>query len=176
MADSDGETSAVTDAARPEFVVTRVFDAPRELVFKAWTERERLARWWGPKGAAIQIRDLDLRPGGTFHYGMRAPDGHDIWGKWVFREIRAPERLVFIASFTDEKGNPIRNPFAPDWPLEVLSTLTFTEQEGRTTLTMHGAPLNASERERTAFEGGYASMRQGWTGTLDQLTDYLASA
>jgi len=176
MTASDAETSAITDAARREFVVTRVLDAPRELVFKAWTERERLMRWWGPKGAVIQIRDLDLRPGGAFHYGMRAPDGHDMWGKWVFREISAPERLVFIASFTDEAGNPIRNPFALDWPLEVLSTLTFAEQEGRTTLTMHGVPLNATEQERNAFEGGHASLRQGWTGTLDQLADYLKSA
>ncbi|HEY8286936.1 MAG TPA: SRPBCC domain-containing protein [Chloroflexota bacterium] len=79
MAASDTGTSA----ARWEFVVTRVIAAPRELAFKAWTERDRLARWWGPKGAVMQVRDLDLRPGGACHYSMRAPDGHNMWGKWV---------------------------------------------------------------------------------------------
>src|SRR4051794_25044239 len=89
-----------------EFVVTRVFDAPRDLVFKAWTEPERLKHWWGPKGFTLFACEIDPRPGGDFHYGMRSPDGRAMWGKWVFREVVPPERLVFLASFSDEQGNP----------------------------------------------------------------------
>jgi uncharacterized protein YndB with AHSA1/START domain len=166
-------------AAQPPegaFVLTRTFDAPRDLVFKAWTEPEHLMRWWGPKGCTMRSCQVDLRPGGVFHYGMRTPDGRDMWGKWVFREVVPPERLVFVASFSDEQGNVTRNPFAPDWPLEVLSTLTFAEHEGRTTLTMHGVPLSATEAERRTFEANHEGMRKGWAGTLDQLAEHLAQA
>src|SRR5215468_2760397 len=83
------------------FVITRVFDAPLDLVFKAWTEAERLTHWWGPKGFKMLSCKLDLRPGGVFHYGMQAPNGAAMWGKWVFREIVAPKRLVFVVSFSD---------------------------------------------------------------------------
>jgi uncharacterized protein YndB with AHSA1/START domain len=166
----------VEGPADREFVVTRVFDASRALVFRAWTEPDRLARWFGPKGFTMLDCKLDLRPGGGVHYGMRSPDGHAMWGRWVFREVVASERLVFAASFSDEAGGVTRHPFAPDWPLEVLSTLTFAEHEGKTTLTMRGVPLNASASERKVFESGHESMQKGWTGTLDQLAGYLAQA
>ncbi|HWG46097.1 MAG TPA: SRPBCC family protein [Gemmataceae bacterium] len=166
----------VTNTAEQEFTFTRVFDAPRDLVFKAWTEAERLTHWWGPKGCSIQVRKLDLRPGGIFLYSMRVPDGREMWGKFVYREIAAPERLVFVVSFTDEAGNPVRHPMSPTWPLEVLSTLTFAEHEGRTTLTMQAIPLHASELERETFEAGHESMRMGWGGSLDQLAEYLPQA
>jgi uncharacterized protein YndB with AHSA1/START domain len=160
----------------PELVITRVFDSPRTLVFRAWTEPDRLARWFGPKGFTMLSSTLDLRPGGVYHYGMRSPDGHEMWGRWVFREVVAPERLVFVASFSDKTGGVTRHPFAPDWPAEVLSTLTFSEHDGRTTLTMRGVPINATESERQTFEAGRESMQKGWAGTLDQLAGYLAQA
>lgn len=156
------------------FTITRVFDAPRALVFKAWTESERLAQWWGPKGFTLVVGTLDLRPDGGFHYCMRSPDGHEMWGKFVDREITPPDRLVFVNSFADEKGNPIRHPFSPNWPLEVLNTLTFAEHEGKTTVTLQGVPINANESERETFKDGHESMQQGFKGTLDQLADYLA--
>jgi uncharacterized protein YndB with AHSA1/START domain len=159
-----------------EFVVTRVFDAPRDLVFRAGTEADRLAHWFGPKGFTMLSARLDLRPGGVFHYGMRSPDGKAMWGRWVFREVDPPGRLVFVASFSDEEGGVTRHPFAPEWPLEVLSTVTFAEHDGKTTLTMRGVPLNASAMGRKTFEGARDSMEKGWAGTLDQLTAYLARA
>jgi len=131
-------------------------------------------RWWGPKGFTMRACNLDLRPGGFLHYCLRLPDGKDMWGKFVYREIVAPERLVFVVSFSDEAGSVVRHPWAPDWPLETLSTLTLVEHEGRTTLTMKGVPINATESERKAFEAGRGSMQQGWTGTLDQFAAYLA--
>lgn len=165
----------MTEQKPAEFSITRVFDAPRERVWKAFTESERLMRWWGPKGFTMQVAKLDLRPGGVFHYGMRSPDGHAMWGKFVYREIVAPERLVFVVSFTDEKGNLKRHPMSPTWPLEVLNTMTLSEQDGKTTLTLRGIPINETEEERKTFEGGHKSMQQGFKGTLDQLTDYLAN-
>jgi len=158
------------------FVVTRDFDAPREKVWKAWTEPDRLRAWWGPKGFEMVSLKLDLRPGGSFHYAMRSPDGHEMWGKFVYREVDAPERIVLVNSFSDENGSLTRHPMSPTWPLEVLSTLTLDEHDGRTTLRMQGHPINATEEEKTTFVAGFDSMRQGFAGTFDQLDVYLARA
>ncbi len=157
-------------------MITREFDAPRALVFKAWTEAERLARWWGPKGFSVEVGSFDLRPGGVFHYSQRAPNGAELWGKFVYHEVVAPERLVFTSSFADAEGNTVRNPWSQDWPLEILNVLTLTEQGSRTTLTMSGGPINASPAELATFEAARSSVQQGLGGTLDQLDAYLAEA
>jgi uncharacterized protein YndB with AHSA1/START domain len=166
-------TQSNPSAAR-EFVVTRVFDAPRALVWKAWTEADRLAQWWGPKGCAISVRKLDLRPGGMFHYSMKGADGREMWGKFVYREIVKPERIVFVNSFSDENGGTARMPWMPGFPLEVLNTQTFTEQGGKTTVTLRGGPINATEEERRLFESMFENMQKGFAGTFDQLADHLA--
>lgn len=159
-----------------DFVISRVFDAPRELVWKAFTEAERLKHWWGPKGFIVIASTMDLRPGGTYHYGMKAPNGATMWGKFVFREIVAPERLVFISSFSDEAGGITRHPMAPTWPLESLSTFTFDEVGGKTRFTVRWSPYKATEEERRTFDSAHDNMRQGWGGTMDQLSEYLATA
>jgi uncharacterized protein YndB with AHSA1/START domain len=158
------------------FVITRVFDAPRDRVWKAWTEAARLKQWWGPKGFTVHTCKVDLRPGGVFHYGMKAPDGSDVWGKFVYREITAPRKLVFIVSFSDPKGGMTRHPSAPNWPLQMLSTVTFEEQGGKTKVTVRWIAHEATELERKTFEDGMESMQQGWTGTMDQFADYLRKA
>ena len=159
------------------FTISRVFDAPRDLVFRMWTERDHLVHWWGPKGLTMEHLTNDLRPGGTMHYGMRGPGGHMMWGKWVYREIAPPDRLSFVVSFSDEAGNATRAPFSAEWPLEVLSTITFTEVEGdKTLVSMDAVPVNANEAERNMFRGFTASMQNGWAGTLDQLAAYLKKA
>ena len=167
---------ATASSSDLEFVITRVFDAPRELVWKAWTERERLMQWFGPKGFTMRTATLDFRSGGVFHYCLRSPDGRDMWGKFVYRELVAPERIVLVNSFSDEKDNLTRHPMSPTWPLEMLSTTTFAEHEGRTTITVRWAPLNATEAERKTFDTSHEDMRMGWTGTFDQLAEYLAKA
>jgi len=159
-----------------DFVISREFDAPRALVFKVWTQPEHLKQWFSPKGFTVLAAKMDLRPGGTYLYGMRTPDGKDMWGRWVLREIVAPERIVFINSFSDEKGGLTRHPFNPQWPLELLSTITFAERGARTTVTVRWAPLNATEVERKVFDAGRASMTQGWGGTMEQLGAYLPVA
>lgn len=162
-----------SNAAERELMITRIFDAPRELVFGALTEPERLMRWWGPKGFTWVGCTMDLRPGGMLHYCMRSPDGQDMWGKWVYREIVPPERIVFVNSFADERGNTVRSPFSANWPLEILNTLTLAEHEGKTSLTLRGGPLHATEGELKAFDAGRPSMQRGFAGTWDQLDDYL---
>ena len=162
--------------AEPEFVITRDFHAPRELVWKAWTEPDRLMQWWGPKGFTMLACKLDLRPGGLFHYGMQAANGFEMWGKFVYREILAPERLVFVVSFSDKQGGTTRHFASATWPLEVLNTLTLTEHTGNTTVALKGGPINATEEERKTFAAGFESMQKGFTGTFDQLAAYLADA
>lgn len=167
--------TSITSGQKP-FVITRVVDAPRDLVWKAWTERERLMQWFGPKGFTMSTATLDFRPGGVFHFCLRSPDGQEMWGKFAYREIVAPERIVYVHSFSDEKGGVTHHPMSPTWPLETLSTTTFTELNGKTTITIRWIPLNPTEAERATFSAGHDSMRQGWTGTLDQLAEYLAKA
>jgi len=146
-------------------------------VWKVWTEPERMAQWFGPKGVKIFHSKNDLRPGGVYHYGMRTPDGKEMWGKWVYREVAKPERMVFVNSFSDKEGGITRHPMAQNWPLEMLTTITFAEQqEGKTTVTVRWSPINATEAERKVFDTSKDGMRQGWTGTFEQLEAYLAKA
>jgi uncharacterized protein YndB with AHSA1/START domain len=163
-------------AARADFVITRDFDAPRDLVWKAFTDAEHMKHWWGPKGFKVIAAKMDLRVGGMFHYGMTAPDGSTMWGKFVFREIAPPERMVFVNSFSDEAGGTVRHSGHMDWPLEMLTTFTFDERPGgRTRLTTRMQALNATPAEQKTFDQNHDSMRQGWTGTLDSLDAFLPS-
>ncbi len=157
-----------------EFVISRTFDAPRDLVWKAFTDPDRMKHWWGPKGVTILASKMDLRPAGTYHYGMRTPDGTEIWGRFVYREIAAPQRLVCVNAFSDADGGLTRHPMAPSWPLEMLSRFEFTEAAGKTTFTVKWSPLNPTPEERATFENGHESMNQGWSGTMDKLANYLA--
>jgi uncharacterized protein YndB with AHSA1/START domain len=168
-----------TALAAREFVVTRICGAPRDLVWKAWTEADRLAQWWGPKGASIRIMRFDLRPGGVFHYAMAFKPGHEMFGRFTYREIAAPERLVFTSSFSDAGGSIARAPFPQmqgKWPLEVLNVLTLAEQGGKTTLTLRGSPVNATEEEIAMYVSMFDSMQQGFGGTFDKLAQHLARA
>jgi uncharacterized protein YndB with AHSA1/START domain len=161
----------------PDFVIARVFDAPRELVWRCFTEAEHMKQWWGPKGFTVFAAKMDLRPGGTFLYGMKAPEGTPMWGKMVFREIVPPERMVFVNSFSDEAGGTTRHPLHQSWPLELLTTMTFEEQPGgKTRFAVRWTPLNATPDEQKTFDANHDSMQKGWTGTLDQLAAYLTQA
>jgi uncharacterized protein YndB with AHSA1/START domain len=172
-------SASQVETKSPDFVISRVFNAPRDLVWKAWTDPEALAQWWGPKGSQIRVIKLDVRPGGIFHYAMAFQPGRDIFGRFIYREIAAPQRLVFVNSFSDAEGGITRAPFPQlggTWPLEVLNTLTLTEQDGKTSVALRGGPINATEEERKTFASMFDSMRQGFGGTFDKLEDYLAKA
>ena len=157
-----------------ELVITHIFDAPRELVWQAFTESDGLARWWGPAGLTMLVHTLDLRPGGVFHYSMRSPDGHVMWGRFVYRDIQPSERIVFVSSFSDDTCAITRAPFSATWPLEILNAVTLTEHYGKTTVTLRGGPLNATDEERDTFWSAEDSVRKGFAGTLSQLAAYLA--
>src|SRR5687768_16978791 len=159
-------------ATRP-FTISRIIDAPRERVWQAWTEAERLKQWWGPKGFRVTQLKLDLRPGGKMHYCLRMPDGNDLWGRFVYREIVKPERLVWINSFSDKDGGLSTHPMSPTWPREMHTTVTFEEQGGKTRVTVEWLPHEGStDLERATFEAGRDSMNMGWSGTFEQFSDY----
>lgn len=161
-------------AAETEFVITRLFKAPRPQVWEAWTRPEILAQWFGPKGVTSTIRTFDLRPGGMMHGRMDSPGGSPMWVKFVYREVVEPSRLVWEHSFADEQANVVSSPFGGPWPLRILSTLTLVEEGAATRLHLVWTPLDASAEERQAFAGMTESMTEGWGGTFDKLDDQLA--
>jgi uncharacterized protein YndB with AHSA1/START domain len=167
--------AATAIKASPDFVISRVFDAPRDLVWKCFTESERVSKWWGPKGVSAVQSKIDLRPGGMHLYAMKPSEGPLMWGRQVYREIVAPERLVFINSFSDEEAGLTRHPMAPTWPIELLTIVTFEEQPGgKTKLTVRWSPISPTAEEQQTFDAGHDSMRQGWGGSFDKLDAYLA--
>jgi uncharacterized protein YndB with AHSA1/START domain len=107
-------------------------------------------QWFGPKGFKMPGAKIDFRPGGTFHYCMEAPNGEEMWGKFVYREIVAPERIVFVSSFSDEDGEVTRHPLSPDWPLE-SAVDGHVRREGRAD-NCHGA-VGSVERDRCGAQG-----------------------
>ncbi len=147
-----------------EIVITRFFDAPRELVWRAWTDPARLASWHAPNGCTIEFPELDLREGGRFRSCIRTPDGVNCWCSGVYRELLAPERLIYSIRLTDEQGYPLGAEGAgkdPDWPAETVVTVTLAEEAGGTRLTLHQtAPLSVAKRT-----GAYGS----WLQMLDNL-------
>lgn len=164
-----------TQAAEPLLVLSRVLDAPRDLVFRSIAEPERFMQWWGPRGFTLEFRTVDVRPGGMLHYRQTSPDGQVMWGKFVYRTIMAPERIEFVNSFADPEGNTVQAPFHADWPLEILNVWTLTEEGGKTTLTLYGQPINATEASLQLFAQSAPMLEKGFGGTFQNLEDYLSS-
>jgi uncharacterized protein YndB with AHSA1/START domain len=158
-----------------EFTVSRVFDAPIDLMFKLWSDPEHLGHWWGPAGMKLKVERMDMKPGGMFLYSIAAPDGNTMYGCFKYREINEPNKMVFTSSFTDADGNPVRTPFLPEWPLEILNILTLSDYGNKTALSLRGWPLHATEAERAAYIANRAGMNQGFAGTFKQLEDYIAA-
>ena len=170
-------SAATHSSASSDFVISPVFDAPRDLVWKCFTDPAHMKQWWGPKGFTVIASNMDFRVGGTYHYGMKAPDGSPMWGKMRYREIEPPKRIVLINSFSDEAGGITRHPLNQSWPLEMLSIFTFEEMPGgKTKFTVRWSPHNPTAEEQKTFDAGHDSMRMGWGGTLDQLAGYLSRA
>ncbi len=158
------------------FVISRDLQAPRELVFKAFTDAEHLKNWWGPKGSVITYIKADVRAGGVHHYCLRMSEGSEVWGKQVYREVTPHTRIVLVSAFSDKDGNLTRHPMAPVWPLEMLTTFTFDDiGGGKTRLTVTWLPITTNEDEYTAFDQMRDSMTTGWTGTFEQLEAYVAT-
>ncbi len=146
-----------------ELVLTRVFDAPRELVFKAWTDPKRVAQWWGPHRFTNPVCDLDVRPGGAIRIHMRGPDGTVYPMTGVYQEVVEPERLVFTSAALDADGNPM---------FEVLTTVTFAEQGGKTKQILRARVIKSTAEAAPYLKG----MEAGWTQSLERLAESLAKA
>jgi uncharacterized protein YndB with AHSA1/START domain len=159
----------------PTFTITRVFDAQRGLVWKAWTDPKLFSKWFGPKGFTGQTKTMDLRPGGILHSCLKSPDGNEMWAKFLYRQVDAPSRLAWEHSFSDKDGNITRHPLQASWPLKLLTTVVFEDRGGQTKITLTWTPLDATEAECKTFEDGMSSMKQGWGGTFDQLAEFLNS-
>jgi uncharacterized protein YndB with AHSA1/START domain len=167
----------MAEQAGKDFVISRVFDAPRASVWRCFTEAAHLKQWWGPKGVRIVKASVDFRVGGSFHYAMQPPGGDVMWGKMAYREIAPRDRIVFINSFSDEAGGVTRHPLAASWPLQMHSVFTFEDVPGgKTRFTVRWSPYDATPEEQATFDSdqSHVSMTNGWTGTLDQLAAYLA--
>jgi uncharacterized protein YndB with AHSA1/START domain len=154
--------------------INHTFEAPRELVFKAFTESEHLQNWWGPKEWTFNVSKSDFRPGGVFHYSQKPADGEEMWVKFAYNEIITPEKIVYTSFFSDEEGNIVRAPFNENWPLETLNTMTFIEEEGNTILTAMITPKSATEEELKTFGESRDMVHEGFSGTFNQLKDYFA--
>jgi len=149
---------APTQTTERELVITRVFDAPRELVWKAWTDPSHVLKWLGPKNFTAVDFELDPRPGGAWRSRMRGPDGAEHSNRGTVREVDEPRRLVFTFAWDDEDGSPGR---------EMEITITFDERDGKTEMTFSQAVFD-SEEDRDGH-------REGWSESFDKLAEYLAS-
>jgi uncharacterized protein YndB with AHSA1/START domain len=152
-------SSAALESAERELVITRVFDAPRSLVWKAWAEPERMACWAGPRGFTVTACEIGSRPGETFRMTMRSPEGTEHRVRGIYHEIIEGERLVYTWAWVDADGNPGH---------ETLITITFADKGAKTRLTLH----------QSIFEsvGARDAHRGGWDSSLDCLAEYLATA
>jgi uncharacterized protein YndB with AHSA1/START domain len=144
-----------------EITITRVFDAPRALVFKVWTEPKHLAQWWGPQGFTNPLCEFDARKGGAIRIHMRAPNGAIYPMKGEVREIVPPERLVFTNMAVDDAGNAVT---------DGLTTVTFTEENGKTKLTLHTRGTALVDYAAAYLKG----MDAGWTQSIERLESVLA--
>ncbi len=158
----------INDTAKRQVVITRVLNAPRELVFKAFTDPKHLVRWYAPVGCTLHIASFDAREGGAFHTCIRSTQHHDCWCKGIFLEVAEPKRLVYTMAVADEQGNlvsPADAGMDPEWPAETVLTITFEEHDGSTKVTLHQTALE-SVAKRT---GAYPS----WLQMLDNLEEEL---
>ncbi len=138
-------------------VITRVFNAPRSRVFKAWTHPKHVAQWWGPKGFTNPVCELDVRPGGAIRIDMRGPDGTVYPMSGVYQKIVEPEQLVFTSAAMDEKGNPL---------FEVLNTVAFAERGDKTKLTLQARVVKKTTKAAPYLEGMARAGARAWTASL----------
>jgi uncharacterized protein YndB with AHSA1/START domain len=161
-------SSLATQSVGRELIITRIFDAPRELVWKAWTEPERVMRWWGPKDFTSPVCKIDLRVGGKYLFCMRSPDGQDYYSTGIYQKIDPMNELVYTDSFADEHGNVVpasHYGMGEDFPLETQVTVTFEDFEGRTRMTLRHVGLPAGETSELAGAG--------WSESFDKLAESL---
>jgi uncharacterized protein YndB with AHSA1/START domain len=143
-----------------EIVFKRTFDAPRELVYRAWTDPKQIVQWWGPKGFTTTTHEIEIKPGGVWRFIMHGPDGRDYNNKIIFIEVVEPERLVYRHAGEGDTE-----------PVRFETTVTFVERDGKTELTMRGVFASTEERDDVIKSCGAV---EGGKQTLGRLGDYLS--
>lgn len=156
----------------PTFVLERLFDAPRELVWKTWTEPKLLARWYGPRVETI-IHRLDVEPGGLWLNEMKMANGSG-YQRTEYTEVTPPERLIMLQANTDADWNIAANPMMADWPKQLLTTVTFEAEGDRTKMRLTWVPHDASDAEIACFAGAIEGMGKGWGAGMELLAELLA--
>lgn len=156
----------------PTYVLERMFNAPRELVWKAWTDPALLPRWYGPNVETI-IHGLDLKPGGLWLVEMKW-DGKSNYQRVEYAEVTPPERLVWLHSSADADWNVVSNAMMADWPRTLLTTVTFEADGDRTRMRLAWAPHEASEAEIACFAAAMDGMGKGWDAGMELLEALLA--
>ena len=159
-------------SALPTYVLERVFDAPRELVWRTWTDPDLLPRWYGPNVETI-IHRHDLKPDGLALVEMRW-DGGSHFERFQFTEIKPPERLVWLHSNTNGDWNVAPPPMMADWPRVLLTTVTFEADGARTRLRLTWVPHEASEAEKASFAAALTNLDKGWGAGMALLEELLA--
>jgi uncharacterized protein YndB with AHSA1/START domain len=155
----------------PAYVLERTFDAPRELVWKAWTDPKLLPRWYGPNAETI-VHRLDLKPGGLWLVEMKW-GGKSNYQRVEYHEVTPPERLVWLHSNSDADWNVTSSPMMPDWPRVLRTTVTFEEAGGRTSLRLTWVPHEANQAEVTCFAGAIERVGKGWDAGMELLAKLL---
>ncbi|MDB5127774.1 SRPBCC domain-containing protein [Mucilaginibacter sp.] len=158
----------------PELKIVRHFNAPKEVVFDAFADKDAMAEWWGPSGMPATVVKFEFKPGGEYHYKLEG-NGQIMWGLFKYLNINRADLIEFVSSFSDEQGNVCKSPFPMDFPLEIFNKVTFDENNGRTTLTLQGHPINATDEQKATYASITANMEQGFKGTFDQLERYLSA-
>ncbi|MCZ4306250.1 SRPBCC domain-containing protein [Zoogloeaceae bacterium G21618-S1] len=162
------------DPRRVAFAQTHLVAAPRDRVWAALSDAGRLAHWWSPAGAKMHAASLSFHLGGCFLYATERPNEPPCWGRWVYRDIIEPARLVFVASLLNAKGSVTRHPRVPHWPRYVHHTLDLVDVAGGTELRLCSRPVHASEAEIRAFEDRHDSLRSDLADAWARLDAYLA--
>lgn len=157
---------------KQELMLVHEFNAPKELVFNAFGNAEALNEWWGPVESHNSVIKLDFRPGGIFHYKMESK-GKITYGRFLFGKIIPHDLLEFTNSFADEQARIVKAPFDIQLPLEIFYRLTFTERNGKTTITLTGQSVNATPEQAETFRSINADVQKGFGATFDQLSAYL---
>ncbi|HEY0670086.1 MAG TPA: SRPBCC domain-containing protein [Sphingobacteriaceae bacterium] len=152
--------------------VSKVFNAPIQLVFDALSDADALAEWWGPVGFKMTVTQFNFAPDGLCLFKMEN-EGTIMWAKFVYGQIKHPELVEFVLSFSDETGKIIRAPFFKDWPLQIQNIITLTEQNGKTAFTINCYPINATEAELLSFTENKSSFNQGLSASMEKLGQYL---
>jgi uncharacterized protein YndB with AHSA1/START domain len=159
----------IEPSQEPELFITRIFNAPRELIFNIWTDPNHVVHWWGPLGFTAPFCNADIQKGGSFLYCMQSPEGKQYWSKGIYHEIIISKKIVSTMYFSDKKGNivePTQYGFGPEFPSEMLDIVTFEDHDGnKTKFTLHrNTPILISK---------HYMMDQGWNQSLDRFEQYL---